>query len=100
MPETPYCPLLSINKDVPVLCQEELCMWYVKQLKLCAITVTAYANALNLQMPQTAGTQTPGQKPQQSAPQTQQQVKQTLTNPPTSKEKPKAMNPFALDDLD
>ncbi len=63
MPETPYCPLLSINKDVPVLCQEELCMWYVKQLKLCALTVMAYTNALNLQVP-TGTTQTPGQKPQ------------------------------------
>jgi hypothetical protein len=94
MPETPYCPLLSINKDVPVLCQEELCMWYVKQLKLCALTVMAYTNALNLQVP--AGTtQTPGQKPQQTT--STQQVKQTLTNP---KEKPKATNPFALDDLD
>ena len=97
MPETPYCPLLSIGKEVPVLCQEELCMWYVKQLKLCAITVTAYSNALNLQMPQTTGIQTPIQKPQQSSPQTQQ-VKQTITNKP--QEKPKAMNPFALDDLD
>ena len=95
MPETPYCPLLSIGKDVPALCQEELCMWYVKQLKLCAITVTAYANALHLQMPQTAGSpQTPEQKPQQAT----QQVKQTLTNKP--QEKPKATNPFALDDLD
>ena len=97
MPETPYCPLLSIGKEVPVLCQEELCMWYVKQLKLCAITVTAYANALNLQMPQAGSApQTPVQKPQQAS-QTQQ-VKQTLTNKP--QEKPKATNPFALDDLD
>lgn len=97
MPETPYCPLLSIEKEVSVLCQEELCMWYVKQLKLCAITVTAYANALNLQMPQAGSTsQTPVQKPQQ-APQTQQ-IKPTLTN--KSPEKPKATNPFALDDLD
>ena len=98
MPETPYCPLLSINKDVPVLCQEELCMWYVKQLKLCSLTVMAYANALNLQMPQAAsGPQTPVQKSQQATPQTQQ-VKQTITNKP--QEKAKAMNPFALDDLD
>ena len=99
MPETPYCPLLSIGKEVPVLCQEELCMWYVKQLKLCALTVTAYANALNLQMPQTAGSpQTPVQKSQQAT-QTPQ-VKQPLTNQPQSKEKPKGINPFALDDLD
>lgn len=48
MADVPYCPLLSINKEVPVLCQEELCMWYVKQLKTCAITVQAYAGAANL----------------------------------------------------
>ena len=99
MPETPYCPLLSINKDVPILCQEELCMWYIKQLKLCAITVTAYSNALNLQMPAPSNPQSPVQKNQQAGSQTQQ-FKQPLTNQPQSKEKPKAMNPFALDDLD
>ena len=99
MPETPYCPLLSIGKDVPVLCQEELCMWYVKQLKLCAITVTAYANALNLQMPQAGSNpQTPVQKPQAATTPQTQQVKQTLTNKPQEKQKP--VNPFALDDLD
>jgi len=89
MPEIPYCPLLSINKEVPVLCQEELCMWYVKQLKLCSITVLAYTNALNLQSPQ-ATTQTPAQK--------QQEVKQALRDAP--KKEAKATNPFALDDLD
>ena len=100
MSETPYCPLLSINKDVPVLCQEELCMWYVKQLKLCSLTVMAYANALNLQAPiggatTSAGTQ--AQKPQQTT--THTQVKQPLT-PEPKKEQVKAANPFALDDLD
>ena len=97
MAETPYCPLLSVNKEVPVLCQEELCMWYVKQLKLCAITVTAYAGALNLQLPTQGTPQTQSaQKSQQ--PQSQpQQVKQPLS---AQKEKPKNVNPFALDDLD
>ena len=96
MPETPYCPLLSINKDVPVLCQEELCMWYVKQLKLCSITVLAYTNALNLQTP--GGSPSAPSQPK-SQPTQQTQVKQNLTNQP-KKEEPKAQNPFALDDLD
>ncbi|MBI3591216.1 MAG: hypothetical protein HY094_07580 [Candidatus Melainabacteria bacterium] len=96
MPETPYCPLLSINKDIPVLCQEELCMWYIKQLKLCSLTVMAYTNALNLQTPAASGTpQAAPLKPQQSQP----QVKQNLTNQP-KREEVKAPNPFALDDLD
>ena len=97
MPETPYCPLLSINKDVPVLCQEELCMWYVKQLKLCSITVLAYTNALNLQPP--APTTPSGQKSPQTPQTPQSQLKQGLTNP-SKKEEGKTSNPFALDDLD
>lgn len=99
MPETPYCPLLSINKDVPVLCQEELCMWYVKQLKLCSLTVMAYANALNLQTPVKATGPMPqsSQKPQTATP--QQQLKQNLTKEP-KKEENKPTNPFVLDDLD
>jgi hypothetical protein len=98
MPETPYCPLLSINKEVPVLCQEELCMWYVKQLKLCSITVLAYTNAINFQGPQATSSQTPqATRPQQAAT-SPEQIKQPLI-----KEQPKGqkqVNPFALDDLD
>lgn len=102
MPETPYCPLLSINKDVPVLCQEELCMWYVKQLKLCSITVLAYTNAMNLQtLPATTPTPAQSQQKQGQAVSTQPQpqVKQNLTKEP-QKGQSKASNPFALDDLD
>lgn len=99
MPETPYCPLLSINKDVPVMCQEELCMWYVKQFKLCAATVLAYTNAMNIQVPKTGGmppTTGPAQKPQAASP--QGQVKTPLTKEP---QKPDVRpNPFALDDLE
>lgn len=94
MPETPYCPLLSINKEVPVLCQEELCMWYVKQLKLCSITVLAYANALNIQ-----GIQAPAQKPQAPSLKPQEEPKQATQAPP-KKEQTKGVNPFMLDDLD
>ena len=98
MPDTPYCPLLSINKDVPVLCQEELCMWYIKQLKLCSLTVMAYTNALNLQTPTTPVSPVSGTKPQTSTTGTPQ-VKSTLTNTP-KKEEQKSINPFAMDDLD
>ena len=97
MPDIPYCPLLSINKDTPVMCQEELCMWYVKQLKLCSITVLAYTNALNMQAPPSpTNPMPPGQKPQESMPNLQkQQAKPNLTSKPKKEE-----NPFVLDDLD
>ena len=92
MPETPYCPLLSINKDVPVLCQEELCMWYVKQLKLCSLTVLAYSSALNLQVPTQQGQQTVKQP-------TVAQAGQKQVKPSPKPDEPK-QNPFALDDLE
>ncbi len=92
MADTPYCPLLSINKEVPVMCQEELCMWYVKQLKLCSLTVMAYANALNLQgAPQ--GMQKPASK-EPVKPQPQPEAKKEQVKPQNP------VNPFALDDLD
>ena len=94
MPETPYCPLLSINKDVPVLCQEELCMWYVKQLKLCSITVMAYTNAIGLQAPQKPASASGSS----GASQAQPQAKSTPTSQP--KKEQQKTNPFALDDLD
>ena len=102
MPETPYCPILSINKEVPVLCQEELCMWYVKQLKLCSITVLAYTQALNMQAVPGAGAASQ-QQSQKSATPGQQQFKQNLTQSQgqgPKKEQTKGVNPFALDDLD
>lgn len=98
MSNIPYCPLLSLNQENPVMCQEELCMWYVKQLKLCAITVQAYASAINTQ-PESAQQSV---KPKQTVvkkPQAAQTVKQPLTNEPKKEELPK-QNPFALDDLD
>lgn len=95
MPEVPYCPLLSIGKDVPVLCQEELCMWYVKQLKLCSLTVMAYSQALELQTP-SAGAQT--QQVQKSQSSTQSQTKPGV--PQSVKKEVQKTNPFVLDDLD
>ena len=92
MPEVPYCPLLSIGKDIPVLCQEDLCMWYVKQLKLCSLTVMAYSQALELQTP-SAGIQ----KSQATAT-PQSQPKPTVSQQP--KKEAQKTNPFVLDDLD
>ncbi len=103
MADTPYCPLLSINKDVPVMCQEELCMFYVKQLKLCSITVMAYTNALNLQSPGSSPMPQQSPKPTQTASSTQQPLKQPSAEPKkgqTPANPQKSQNPFALDDLD
>lgn len=89
MAETPYCPLLSIGKDIPVKCQEELCMFYVKQLKLCSITVIGYANALGIQAP--SGVQ---MQPKKSSPQ-----EKPASEPKKPGQDPVA-NPFTLDDLE
>ena len=92
MPGTPYCPLLSAGKDVPVACLEELCMWYIKQLNLCSITVQGYSQAINMGQSQcTSQAQT--QKPQSIK--QSQEVKQA----PQPGLKKQATNPF-LDELD
>ena len=91
MADTPYCPLLSIGKDVPVPCQEELCMLYVKQLKLCSITVMGYTNAINMQT-QTGSSASP-QKPASSG------TAATTGQKPKLEAKPQS-NPFAMDDLE
>lgn len=89
MTDTPYCPLLSIGKDVPVPCQEELCMLYVKQLKLCSITVLGYTNAINMQT-QTSSSVQLSPKPASSGP----------AGPRPKTEAKSQANPFALDDLE
>lgn len=97
MAETPYCPLLSIGKELPVLCQEDLCMWYIKQLKLCSITVQAYTDAINLEV-----------KPSSTPSETKKKVVKPSLKPDTEDEtpapkpinKPTKSNPFALDDLE
>lgn len=41
----PYCPLMSVGKDVDMVCTQDRCAWYVPNIKKCSMYIIAY-NAL------------------------------------------------------
>jgi hypothetical protein len=50
--KTPICPLMSAGKDVPIICSEENCAWYIKSYKTCAIYIMAHNAALDIKVKQ------------------------------------------------
>lgn len=46
--DTPICPLISAGVEIPQLCQQEKCAWYVKAYKMCSIYVIAHNAALDI----------------------------------------------------
>ncbi len=44
--QIPYCPLMSAGNDLPVVCAQERCAWYVKQS--CSVYLLAYDAAMNI----------------------------------------------------
>lgn len=41
MSETKKCPILMLQKDYPILCMEENCVWYVVDEGFCSLTSIA-----------------------------------------------------------
>ncbi|MCR4880549.1 MAG: hypothetical protein K6A44_01165 [bacterium] len=48
----PKCPMMSGSDGNYVVCQQEDCAWYLKNLKTCAIYVLAHDAALNIRAKQ------------------------------------------------
>lgn len=48
----PICPLMSAGKEIPQLCEQEKCAWYVKAYKTCSIYVLAHNAALEIKIKQ------------------------------------------------
>ncbi len=46
------CPMLSTGKDVPQVCIEEKCAWYLKSYKACSSYVVAYNAAMDIKQKQ------------------------------------------------
>ena len=44
----PYCPLMSAGNDMPVLCAQESCAWYMKGAKSCSVYILAHKAALEI----------------------------------------------------
>ena len=46
--EIPVCPLISAGQDVPRLCQQENCAWYLKTYKTCSVYILAHNAAIDI----------------------------------------------------
>lgn len=46
------CPLMSTGKEVPQVCLEESCGWYLKNYKACSAYIIAYNSALDIKKKQ------------------------------------------------
>jgi len=44
----PRCPLMSAGSDIPVVCIQEDCAWYLKSYKACSIYLLGYDSAINI----------------------------------------------------
>ncbi|MFH0702021.1 MAG: hypothetical protein V2B14_00580 [bacterium] len=52
MTQTPICPLMSAGNEIPQICVEETCAWYMKSYKTCAVYVLSHNAALEIKKKQ------------------------------------------------
>lgn len=52
MNEIPICPIMSAGKDVPMVCLQEECGWYMKSYKTCSVYILAHNAALDIKKKQ------------------------------------------------
>lgn len=50
--EIPVCPLMSSGLDIPRLCEQDRCAWYLKAYKTCSIYIIAHNAALEIKSKQ------------------------------------------------
>ena len=44
----PICPLMSAGNDVPIVCEQENCAWYMKNYKTCSVYLLAHNAVLDI----------------------------------------------------
>ncbi len=44
----PKCPIMSAGHEIPVICEQEGCAWYMKNYKTCAVYILAHNAALDI----------------------------------------------------
>ena len=44
----PYCPIMSAGKEMPVVCNQEDCAWYMKSSKTCCVYIIAHKAAMDI----------------------------------------------------
>ena len=48
----PICPLMSAGRDIPVVCEQENCSWYMKNYKTCSVYLIAHNAVLDIKTKQ------------------------------------------------
>lgn len=43
----PVCPLMSAGNEIPVVCVQEKCAWYIESLKICSIYMIGHNARIN-----------------------------------------------------
>jgi hypothetical protein len=51
----PICPLISAGQDIPRLCEQEKCAWYIKAYRTCSMYVLGHNAALDIKLKQPGG---------------------------------------------
>ncbi len=46
--QIPVCPLMSAGNDIPIICVQERCAWYVANLKKCSMYIIGHNTMLEL----------------------------------------------------
>ena len=40
--QIPICPLMSAGNDIPIVCLQERCSWYLSNLKKCSVYILGH----------------------------------------------------------
>ena len=44
----PVCPLMSAGNDIPIICVQDKCAWYLSNLKKCSMYVLGHNAMLDV----------------------------------------------------
>lgn len=48
----PVCPMMSAGNNMEVVCAQEKCAWYIKNLKICSVYAIGHDAMLNIRSKQ------------------------------------------------
>ncbi len=44
----PICPLMSAGNEIPIVCMQDKCAWYLQNLKRCSMYLQGYKTMLEI----------------------------------------------------
>lgn len=50
--QIPYCPMMSAGNEMPIVCAQERCAWFMKNYKMCSVYILAHNAALDIKSKQ------------------------------------------------